>query len=215
MNEASQPPNPPGEMIAVMGLELEQVEAIVEEIGSDKVAVANINCPGQLILSGEGTAMKQAADSAREKGAKRCVTLNVSGAWHSPLMKPARTKMTRLIEQELTPANVTISGNIPVVANATAEPVYDLKGLCEPLSRQITAPVRWEACVRRLIDIAGYPGLPSGLDPKRKQELEPWPLFVEIGPGKVLRGLLRSIDRMLEVANVGDIVGIEQLNALV
>ena len=211
MNEASQPPNPSGTMTAVMGLTVEQLESVVQRVDPHRLAVANINSPGQVIISGVGSAVEQASKLALDAGAKRCIPLNVSGAWHSPLMKSARDKMTRLLEQEILPGKMGVSKKIPVVANTTADQVRDVDELRRTLARQITSPVRWMDCVRRLVAVAGYPGLPSEADPQIREELQPWPLFVEVGPGKVLRGLLRNIDRMLEVINVQDMTGVEQL----
>jgi len=215
MNEASESPNPAGAMVAVMGLTVDRLQTIVQRIGPERLAVANINSPGQVILSGERAAVEQASEAARESGAKRCVMLNVSGAWHSPLMNSAWEKMTRLLEQEIVPDEVTISETTPVIANVTAGRVRDVDELRQTLSGQITAPVRWEECVRRLIEVVGYPGLPSQIAQEKSEGLQPWPLLVEVGPGKVLRGLLRSIDRMLEVVNVEDMAGVEQMINLI
>lgn len=210
MNNDAQPPNPVGAMVAVMGLDLDKLQDIVEECGIDRIAVANINSPGQVILSGLREDVEKASLLATARGAKKTVMLNVSGAWHSPLMRQAEINMTNMLEDRISSGNTHISG-IPVVANATSEIVESAADLKTTLARQITSPVRWVDCVEKLVKIAGYPGLPSGLDQAARQESEPCPLFVEVGPGKVLKGLLRNIDRRLEVLNVEDMAGVELL----
>ena len=213
MNEASQPPNPAGAMVAVIGLGVSIIEPIVDQVGRDTVAIANLNSPGQVILSGEKTGIEQAADLANEAGAKRTVMLNVSGAWHSPLMNMAQVKMRRLLQEEITPEKIKINNSIGVVANATAEVVESVGELKNTLHRQITAPVQWEMCVRKLVEIADSPDIPSRMSDAEMDRHIPLPLFVEIGPGKVLKGLLRSIDRKLEVVNIdlwSDITDLEE-----
>jgi len=196
MNETSQAPHPEGAMLAIMGLTLEQVEEVVVKAGSDRLAVANLNSPGQIIVSGEKSAIANAEKIAPSMGAKRCVILKVSGAWHSPLMRPAQAKMSELLTREITPDKVTFNPAIPVVANATANVVSSLDEMRNTLTRQITSLVRWEACISRLLQIAAS---------------EPPPLFVEIGPGKVLKGLLRNIDKSLDIANVEDFAGVTNI----
>ena len=198
MNEASQPPHPAGAMLAVMGLTLEQVTEAVAQVGADRLAVANLNSPGQIIISGEKSAVEEAEPVARTLGAKRCVMLKVSGAWHSPLMLPAQAKMAELLKREIAPEKTSFNPAIPVVANATADVVDSLGAMRDTLIRQITSPVRWEACVVRLLQIAGS---------------QPPPLFIEVGPGTVLKGLLRNIDKSLEVVNVQDNSGLDSLTA--
>jgi len=212
MNEASQPPNPPGAMIAVMGMKLNDIEKVVIELGMSTLGIANINSPGQVILSGSKDEITIAESAMKEAGAKRTVMLNVSGAWHSPLMKTAQQNMEELLTAEITVENISISEKTIVVANASADIVRDIDELRETLTNQITAPVRWEACIRRILSELGYSGLPSdtGID-----ENNPLPLFVEVGPGKVLKGLMRGIDRKLEVINVEDISGLEKLIGLI
>lgn len=195
MNEAAQPPNPAGAMVAVMGLSLDSLEEIVHSIGTDRLAVANLNNPGQVILSGEKNTLVEAVERAKASGAKRTVMLNVSGAWHSPLMKPASRKMSRLLKEKIKPGILRINQEIPVVANATAEPVSGQEELLETLAAQVTSPVKWEASIRRLLELVETPDS----------------LFVEIGPGKVLKGLMRSIDRKLQVINVENCSDIDNL----
>ena len=215
MNEASKPPNPAGAMVAVIGLSMELIQELVERTGTNRVGIANLNCPGQIILSGEKSAVEEAAELARQSGAKRCVMLNVSGAWHSPLMNTAQTKMQELLSNEITPEKVTMSESTFVVANATADVVQTIDEMRDTLTRQITSPVRWEDCIRSLIYKLGYAGLPSELDEAQQAESPVYPLFVEIGPGRVLKGLLRNIDRKLNVMNVETMAGVSELMEVV
>ncbi|MFH0765613.1 MAG: ACP S-malonyltransferase [Calditrichota bacterium] len=202
MNEASQPPHPPGGMVAIMGLTLEILADIAEKVGRDDCAIANLNSPGQVILSGEKSSVERAALLAKQTGAKRTVMLNVSGGWHSPLMKPAQTRMEELLKTELTPDKITLNPHIAVIANASAGPVTDLAEMRDTLTRQITSPVRWEAGVRKVIRMMGFPTLPSDLSDEEYEKWEPHPIFIELGPGKVLKGLLQNIDRKFTIRNV-------------
>ncbi|HHE47316.1 MAG TPA: ACP S-malonyltransferase [Bacteroidetes bacterium] len=211
MNEAAQPPNPAGAMVAVMGASLDALKTVVEMIGARKVGIANLNSPGQIILSGEREAVERAAELAGEAGARRCVMLNVSGAWHSPLMRSAQERMADLLAEKLTPEKVRFIGEPIVIANATADIVHNLAEMRDTLTDQITSPVKWEACVRRLVEAAGYPGLPSELSGDGDRNMTEGPLFVEMGPGRVLKGILRGIDRKLDVVNVEDMNGVEEL----
>ncbi len=210
MNEASQPPYPKGAMIAVMGLAMEKLEEIVAGLDALSISIANINSPGQIILSGEATAIAQASEAASAAGAKRVIPLNVSGAWHSPLMKGAQEKMEVLLSAEITPEKVTMNLGIPVIANATSAVVSSIDLMKETLGRQITSPVVWTECVSNLLTSCGYPGLPS----ENNDFDKPWPIFVEVGPGKVLRGLLRSIDKGLESTGVEDTATLNALLAM-
>ena len=190
MNEASQPPYPSGSMVAVMGLGREVLEHIVKNLDKKRIAVANLNSPGQVILSGETTVVEQAVEAAQAAGAKKTVMLNVSGAWHSPLMIPAARKMGELLERELTLEEVVFNRTSLVIANATAKVVGGTLTMRDTLTQQLTSPVRWEETIAKLISFSDEPLL-----------------FIEIGPGKVLKGILRSIDKNLEVLNVEDTAG--------
>ena len=201
MNEAAQPPNPSGAMVAVMGLPLDNVQKIVAESGEENLGIANLNSPGQIIVSGEKSSVERLAETATQAGARRCVMLNVSGAWHSPLMIPAREKMAELLNKEITKKKVDFRQTPAVVANVTAGVVRDVDEMRQTLTSQITSPVRWEESIHCLIEFAG-----GNLD-----DPDSLPLFVEIGPNKVLKGLLRNIDRKLEVVNVEDMDGVEEV----
>ena len=163
----------PGTMAAVLGLATADVEAACHESSSGgSVAVAaNLNTPDQTVISGDPAAVDRAGTACRAKGAKRVVPLKVSGAFHSPLMAPATSKLQLALEQApwRDPA-------FPVIANATAESVKDAARARRLLADQLTAPVRWVECVKKAAELAG-----AGAH------------FVEIGPGTVLAGLLKRI----------------------
>ncbi len=178
----------PGAMAAVLGLEAEDVQKAVASVGAEgTVVVANYNSPGQVVISGEVNAVEAASAACDNAGAKRVIALDVSGAFHSPLMEPAAAPLIeRLEEIEFAP------GDVPVVANVDAAPHTDPAEIRENLGRQMTSSVRWEQSVRWLID--------EGVD-----------TFVEIGPGTVLSKLIRRIDREVTTLNVD---GVEDVKAL-
>jgi [acyl-carrier-protein] S-malonyltransferase len=167
----------PGAMAAVLNLEPEGVKEICR---TSNVEMANFNSPGQIIVSGREADISRAMEMATAAGAKRCVRLNVSGPWHSRFMKPAQEKF----EHDLTRYTFR-DPRIRVVANVDAAYVQSGAAARENLARQLCAPVLWEQSMERLIR-DGY------------QE------FVEVGPKKVLRGLLRQINRQVAVHNVED-----------
>lgn len=210
MNEASQPPNPKGGMIAVMGLPFEKLSEIVEQIGPDDIALANINSPGQFILSGAASAVEAATAALQAAGAKRVIPLNVSGAWHSPLMRTAQAKMRELIASTLTDKLVQSPFATAVVVNATSDVVTSAEQLRTTLGDQIALPVVWTKCVRKLFTETGFPNLPSELPQEQVAEIN-WPLVVEVGPGKVLRGLIKAIDKGIETAGVEDTTTVKEL----
>ncbi len=163
----------PGTMAAVMGLDTDKVVAACREAsaGGGTVVAANINDPGQTVISGEPEAVARAGELLKAAGARRVLPLKVSGAFHSPLMAPAQGGL----EAALGAASMSAPA-FPVVANATAEPVRDAAEARRQLSAQLVSPVRWVECTRRLAELAG--GTPT---------------FVEVGPGTVLTGLARRI----------------------
>lgn len=160
----------PSTMAAVLGLEDELVEAVCAEIDGVVVA-ANYNCPGQLVISGEVKAIEAACEALKEKGAKRAIVLPVGGAFHSPLMEPAREELAKAIEE--TKFNTPIC---PVYQNVSTFAVTNPEEIKENLIFQLTAPVKWTQSVQNMIK----DGATS---------------FTEIGPGKVLQGLVKKIDR--------------------
>jgi [acyl-carrier-protein] S-malonyltransferase len=166
----------PSTMAAVLGLEDGVVEKLCDEVDGVVVA-ANYNCPGQLVISGAVDAVEKACEKMTEAGARRALVLPVGGAFHSPLMEPAREELAEAIAQ-----TQFSKPTCPVYQNATALPVSDPAEIQENLVSQLTAPVRWTQSVERMI-------ADGATD------------FVESGPGKVLQGLIRKIDRSANVAS--------------
>jgi [acyl-carrier-protein] S-malonyltransferase len=186
-----------GAMAAILGLDEDGVtRACAEtmtELSGRVVSAANLNAPGQIVIAGHADAVTRAGDRAKELGAKRAIALAVSAPFHCALMKPAQDRL----EPELRALNVS-NPAIPVVANVDAEPKRDAPSSIDALVRQVSSPVRWEQVVRRLI-------------------AEGVTTFVELGPGSVLAGLIRKIDRGVQVMGIEDEQGLtsalEQLNA--
>ena len=160
----------PSTMAAVLGLEDAVVEEVCESIDGVVVA-ANYNCPGQLVISGEIEAVEKACEVLTEKGARRALLLPVGGAFHSPMMEPAREELARAIEE--TTFN---EPTCPVYQNVVAKAVTNPAEIKENLIAQLTAPVKWTQCIQAMIADGGTE-------------------FIEVGPGKVLQGLMRKIDR--------------------
>ena len=163
----------PSTMAAVLGLE----DQIVEETCSKTegiVVAANYNCPGQLVISGEIEAINNACDQLKELGARRALVLPVGGAFHSPLMEPAREELAAAIED-----TIFNKPSCPVYQNVTASAITNENEIKSNLIQQLTAPVKWTQSVKQMI----ADGATS---------------FTEIGPGKVLQGLVKKIDRTIE-----------------
>ncbi|OSY87407.1 ACP S-malonyltransferase [Tenacibaculum holothuriorum] len=160
----------PSTMAAVLGLEDKVVEDVCAEIDGVVVA-ANYNCPGQLVISGEIEAINKACEVLTEKGARRALVLPVGGAFHSPMMEPAREELAKAIEE--TTFN---EPKCPVYQNVAAKAITNPAEIKENLIAQLTAPVKWTQCIQAMIADGGTE-------------------FVEVGPGKVLQGLMRKIDR--------------------
>ena len=166
----------PSTMAAVLGLDDDVVEKIC---GSTKgiVVAANYNCPGQLVISGEIDAINTACESLKEEGARRALVLPVGGAFHSPLMEPAREELAAAIE-----ATTFNNPVCPIYQNVTACAITDASEIKQNLISQLTAPVRWTQSIQQMIaDGATH--------------------FTEIGPGKVLQGLVRKINREAQTAS--------------
>jgi [acyl-carrier-protein] S-malonyltransferase len=160
----------PSTMAAVLGLE----DAIVEETCAEidgVVVAANYNCPGQLVISGEFLAVEKACKALTEKGAKRALLLPVGGAFHSPMMEPARAELAAAIE-----ATEFSNPTCPVYQNVTACAVTNPEDIKKNLMIQLTAPVKWTQTIQAMVAHGGTE-------------------FIEVGPGKVLQGLMRKIDR--------------------
>jgi [acyl-carrier-protein] S-malonyltransferase len=176
-----------GAMAAVMGLDAPLVEqACREAAGEQVVSPANINGPGQIVIAGAAEAVERAGDRAKALGARRVRPLPVSAPFHCGLMQPAQDRL----EGDLR-ALVVSDPAIPVVANLDAEPKRDAAAAISALVDQVTAPVRWEQVVRRLAS--------EGVD-----------TYVEVGPGTVLSGLIRRIDRNARLLSVADPEGVDR-----
>lgn len=160
----------PSTMAAILGLEDEVVEKICDSIDGVVVA-ANYNCPGQLVISGELTAVEKACAALMEAGAKRALLLPVGGAFHSPLMEPAREELAAAIE-----ATTFSTPVCPVYQNVTASAVSDPAEIQKNLVAQLTAPVKWTQTMQQMIADGASE-------------------VIEVGPGKVLQGLFKKVDR--------------------
>jgi len=174
----------PGTMAAVLGLE----EAVLAEICRQAgVAIANINCPGQLAISGPAANVAKASEMAKAKGAARVVPLQVSGAFHSPLMQAAVEGMEAVLSKV-----AFHDPHIPVIANVTGEPLRYGTQIKGELLKQLTSPVQWQKSVEYMVS--------KGVK-----------TFYEIGPGRVLAGLIKRISRESETVNLSDLATIKNL----
>lgn len=168
----------PSTMAAVLGLEDEIVESVCADVDGTVVA-ANYNCPGQLIISGEVEAVKEACERLKERGAKRAMLLEVGGAFHSPLMEPAREELANAIE------NTTFNKpKCPVYQNVSTFAVKQPEEIKKNLLFQLTSPVKWTQSVKNMLE--------NGASE-----------FIEVGPGKVLQGLVKKIDRKTTTSSAG------------
>jgi [acyl-carrier-protein] S-malonyltransferase len=175
----------PGTMTAVLGLDAARVQSICVDCSGEcgVVVAANINAPDQTVISGDPAAVEQAGAACKQAGAKRVMPLKVSGAFHSPLMIPAQAGL----RAELNAVSFS-DPNFPVVANATAEPITDSETARLRLDEQLTSPVRWVASMQRAADECG--------ENTR---------FVEVGPGKVLSGLVKRIVAGASTVSLGTV----------
>ena len=165
-----------GTMAAILGLDDEKVVEICRQTQGVVVA-ANFNCPGQLVISGSVNAVKSACENMRESGAKRAILLPVGGAFHSPLMEPARVKLANAIEN----TNFT-SPICPVFQNVVAEAVTDSLAIKKNLVAQLTASVRWTQTIEKMV----AHGIKN---------------FIEVGPGKILQGLIKKINQETNISS--------------
>ena len=178
-----------GAMAAVMGLTPDEITEIcqkVEEECGEAVQAVNFNCPGQVVIAGATKAVERAGVALKAAGAKRAIPLPVSAPFHSTLMKPAAERLKEVLDRiEFHDAK------FPVVANVTAEPMTKAEVIRELLVKQAASPVKWEMSMRNMIE--------DGFD-----------TFVEVGPGKVLTGFTRKIDRVMNALNVEDMASLEK-----
>lgn len=174
-----------GGMAAVLGMEAEAIEKVLDPI--EDVSIANYNCPGQIVITGMKDALGTAMEALKEAGAKRVVELAVSGPFHSPMLREAGEKLAQELD------NVTLERvNIPYVTNVTAELVTDTEPIKELLASQISSPVRWQQSVERM--------LAEGVD-----------TFIEIGPGRTLTGFLKKINRDVTAYNIETVADMEEV----
>jgi [acyl-carrier-protein] S-malonyltransferase len=177
-----------GGMAAVIGLDEGPTREVCAEAG---VVLANLNCPGQLVISGEAGKIEHACDLARAKGARRALPLPVAGAYHSPLMASAQPKL----QAELTSIRL-VSPAVPVISNVTAQPHATPAAIAARLVEQVTSPVRWEESMRCLL-------------------AQGFTRFIELGPGTALSGFMKRIDKSALMLNVADSASLEvTVNAL-
>lgn len=166
-----------GAMSAVLGLDSDKIEDICNQV-EGIVSIANYNCPGQIVITGEEKAVIEANEKLKEAGAKRTIMLNVSGPFHSAMLKGAGEKLGEELKE------VTIVDfKVPYVTNVTAEYITDKENVKELLEKQVSSSVRWQQSVEKMIE--------EGVD-----------TFIEIGPGKTLTGFLRKINRNVKVYNI-------------
>lgn len=171
-----------GGMAAVIGLDEAATREVCAEAG---VVLANLNCPGQLVISGETDKIANACELAKGRGARRAIPLVVAGAYHSPLMVSAQPKL----EAEL--ANVTLSApRVPVISNVSGQAHGEPASISTRLVEQVTAAVRWEASMRYLL-------------------AQGFTRFIELGPGTALSGFMKRIDKSVQMLNVGDLASLE------
>ena len=175
----------PGTMASIIGLDLEELEKLCKGFGCE---IANLNCPGQVVISGSKSSVELTASMAKEKGAKRAIVLDVSGAFHSSLMDSAKEKL----EAEI--SSVTFNApKYPLICNVTAEPTQDPEVIKQNLITQVNTRTLFENSIKHVAS--------QGIK-----------TYLEIGPGTVLKGLLRRIDKTLEVQNFDKVSNFETLN---
>ncbi|TYS25435.1 ACP S-malonyltransferase [Bacillus subtilis] len=180
MNEAV--PAGEGAMAAILGMDAEALKQVTDKVTEEGhlVQLANLNCPGQIVISGTAKGVELASEQAKENGAKRAIPLEVSGPFHSELMKPAAEKLKEVLDScEVKDADV------PVISNVSADVMSDKTDIKEKLIEQLYSPVRFEESINKLI-------------------AEGVTTFIEIGPGKVLSGLVKKVNRRLKTIAVSD-----------
>lgn len=175
-----------GAMTAVLGMEADRIEQICEDT-EGIVSIANYNCPGQIVITGEKDAVDRASEKLKNEGAKRCIPLNVSGPFHSKLLENAGEKL----ESELKGINVK-NPVIPYVCNVEAAYVTEASCVKALLAKQVSSPVRWQQSVELMIK--------DGVD-----------TFIEIGPGKTLSGFMRKIDKSVRTFNIETTIDLKKV----
>jgi [acyl-carrier-protein] S-malonyltransferase len=167
----------PGGMAAIIGLDESLLTEVCAETGT---RIANINCPGQIVISGAEENLVQAMDLAKARGAYRAIRLQVSGAFHTPLMQPAVDGMAEIM------SSITFRHPIiPIIGNTTAQPLTTAESVKEELLRQLCNCVQWQRSIEYMVS--------DGVS-----------TFIELGPGRVLAGLIKRIDKNVKILNIGD-----------
>jgi len=172
-----------GTMAAVIGLDETATRAVCAEAGAE---VANLNCPGQIVISGETSAVNKACELAKAKGAKRALPLTVAGAYHSKLMASAQGKLRTALSE--VPLHLP---GVPVISNVTAKPHATAGEIAARLVEQVTSSVRWEESIRYLI-------------------ADGFTRFIELGPGTALSGFMKRIDKNAQILNVADMPSLQE-----
>ncbi|MGI2327224.1 ACP S-malonyltransferase [Planococcus sp. YIM B11945] len=177
-----------GTMAAILGMESEELEKVTNEVtdSTGVVQLANLNCPGQIVISGTKAGVERACLVAKERGAKRAIPLDVSGPFHSELMHPASLDLSKVLSESFLE-----DATVPVISNVTAKGETNAVQIQDLLIRQLYSPVLWEQSVREMISLGVT-------------------VFVEIGPGKVLSGLVKKIDRSVTALPVYDLESFEK-----
>lgn len=177
-----------GAMAAILGMDSEDLKKVTNEVtdSTGVVQLANLNCPGQIVISGTKAGVEAACMLAKERGAKRAIPLDVSGPFHSELMRPASQDLSKVLSNAFLK-----DAEIPVITNVTAKSETHASQFQELLVRQLYSPVLWEQSVREMIDLGVT-------------------VFVEVGPGKVLSGLVKKIDRSVQTLPVYDLESFEK-----
>lgn len=186
MNEAV--PAGEGAMAAILGMDADKLEEVTDDATNSAgvVQLANLNCPGQIVISGTKAGVEKACELAKERGAKRAIPLDVSGPFHSELMRSASHDLAKVLSDSF-----LLDAKVPVVTNFRAEPETNATQLQDMLIHQLYSPVLWEQSMRKMIEL----GVTT---------------FVEVGPGKVLSGLVKKIDRSVTVIPVHDLASFEK-----
>jgi [acyl-carrier-protein] S-malonyltransferase len=178
-----------GSMVSIIGLEQAAVEKLCAEAAQGQILkCANFNCPGQIVITGDVDACKRSLALAEKYGAMKAIELKVAGAFHCEMMKPAAEEL----QKALAKCNIADPAGVAVISNATAEYYKDKEQIRQGLVRQLTGAVLWQNCMERL--------LADGVTK-----------FYEIGPNKVLTGLMRRINRKAAVVNISSVAGLKEL----
>ena len=178
-----------GAMAAILGMDVTAIERICNAISG--VSVANYNCPGQIVITGETKAVEEAMQQCKDAGARRCMPLKVSGPFHSPMLEEAGKKLEKVLD------TVTISSiKIPYITNVTADYVTDERQVKNLLEKQVASSVKWQQTIEKLI-------------------ADDYNLFIEIGPGKTLSGFMKKINPTIQCLNIEKVSDLEKLKEII